>query len=319
MTRIASIMKTLIGLIVAAAFVAAGIFAIRYVLDMGDNMPEIEGQEETEADEGPLEPKPFSAYSWEELAAIATLIEEAPDEASARAIAAQWNLIDEEGRLTTQTRTLELENGLTVDVRLVGVLHDTPSEGGGKAALTFMTSPIDLRSVNGSASSQGGWEGSELRAWLASEALAQFPDELAGRIVSVRKLTNNTGKSDSTASITETDDILWLFSCGEVCGHISWLGDEFGYLSDGADELLNAEGSQYEAFAQAGVDQSSDNASYLIMFYQGAPVAWWYRTPYAFEFLAITDDTFYQVTSSGYASAVNLADAQAGVVVGFCL
>lgn len=314
-------MKALIGLIMSAALVAGGIFAIGRVLDRGGAVPEHAGGGGAGAgtSDDPLEPKPFPAYSWGELAAIAELIEAAPDEDAGRAIAAQWGLVDGEGELTTQTHTLELEGGLSVEVRLVGILHDTASEDGTRAALTFMTSPIDLRSINGSASSQGGWEGSELRTWLSSEALALFPDELAGSIVPVRKPTNNTGKSDSVASITETDDILWLFSCREVCGQISWFEDEFGYLAEGADALLNAEGSQYEAFAQAGIDQGSDDASYLIMSYRGAPVAWWYRTPYAFEYLATTDDAFYQVTSSGYASAANLADTRAGIVVGFCL
>lgn len=321
MDRAASIVRTLIGLIVSVALVGIGILAIRYALDMGSGVPEHESDGETGADEddGSLEARSFSEYSWEELAAIADLIEAAPDDDAGRAIAARWGLIDGEGRLTAQTHALELENGLTVDVRLIGILHDTVSDGGKKAGLTFMTSPIEVRGVNGSASSQGGWEGSELRAWLASEGLARFPDGLAGRIVPVAKLTNNTGKSDAVASVTETSDTLWLLSCREVCGQISWLEDEFGYLSDGADDLLNAEGTQYEAFVQAGVDQGSDDASYLIMFYRGAPVAWWYRTPYAFEYLATTDDTFYQVSSSGYASTANLADAQAGVVVGFCL
>ena len=104
-----------------------------------------------------------------------------------------------------------------------------------------------------------------------------------------------------------------------MCGEITWLSDEFDYLAEDNDSILNAEGEQYEAFVRNGVDQHSDSSSYLIMYYQGKAVPWWYRTPYAFEFMVQTDDAFYQVTSTGYASAVNLADTEAGVVVGFCL
>ena len=100
---------------------------------------------------------------------------------------------------------------------------------------------------------------------------------------------------------------------------INWLEEEFGSLSEGADAMLNAEGTQYEGFRQAGVDQYSDSDPYLILPFRGEDVPWWYRTPYAFEFLAVTDDTFYQVTATGYASATNLADSEAGVSFGFCL
>lgn len=310
--------SSIIGIIFGLAFAAFGIFAVWYVLNTP--APTDGGEEPAVPDEPQsLSAKAFPDYTWDELAQIADLMEAAADEASARSIAREYGLVDAEGRLTEATHRLELDNGILCDVRLVGILHDTSADSGSKAALTFMASPIDVRRVNPTASSAGGWSGSELRAWLASDGVELLPDELAASIVSVRKLTNNTGKASTTDAVTATSDALWLFSCREVCGEISWLEDEFDYLSDGEDALLNAEGTQYEAFASAGVNQYSDSASYLIMFYQGKEVPWWYRTPYGFEYLATTDDTFYQVTSSGYASAVNLANDQAGIVVGFCL
>ena len=263
--------------------------------------------------------KAFPDYTWDELAQIAALMEAASSEGAAREIAREYGLIDSQGNLTAATHQLELDNGLTVDVRLIGVFHDTVAKTGKPAALTFMVSPIDVRRVNAEASSEGGWGACELRAWLANEGIGLLPDDLAASIVTVRKPSNNTGKSDSVDAITTSDDALWLFSCREVCGNITWLEDEFDYLSYGGDALLNAEGEQYEAFAREGVDQNSDSASYLTMYYQGKAVPWWYRTPYSFEYIESEDDAFYQVTSFGYTSAVNLADDTAGVVVGFCL
>ncbi|MCR4871431.1 MAG: DUF6273 domain-containing protein [Atopobiaceae bacterium] len=320
MSKASSIVKTLLGLIIGLAFVGAGVFALLYVLNEEPAAPsEPSGQVEPEPEVDVLEPKSFPEYTWTELGLIADLIEAAPDEASGRAIAQEYGLIDADGHLATSTHLIVIEGGMTVEARLVGILHDTRADGQGRAALTFQVFPIAVRRFNPTASSTGGWQGSELRAWLAQDGMALLPPELSERILPVRKSTDNTGKTDTTSAVTTTDDALWLFSCREVCGEINWLEEEFGYLSDGADAMLNAEGTQYEGFRQAGVDQYSDSDPYLILPFRGEDVPWWYRTPYAFEFLAVTDDTFYQVTATGYASATNLADSEAGVSFGFCL
>ncbi len=309
----------IIGIIASLAFVALGVYAILFVLNDIGAPPAGEGDPGSPEVQQELTVKDFSEYTWDEVAQIAALMEASPDEAQGRDIAAHYGLIESDGSLTSSMHRLELANGVVADVRLVGVFHDIDASTGRKAALTFMVSPIDMRRVNPEASSAGGWAGSELRAWLNGEALELFPDDLVPHIVTVRKTANNTGKTSDVAAVSPVDDTLWLFSCREVCGEITWLADEFDYLSSGEDAMLNAEGTQYEAFIQAGVDQHSDSASYLVMYLQGKAVPWWYRTPYAFEFLATTDDTFYQVTSSGYARAVNVANDQAGIVVGFCL
>ena len=308
--------SSILGIIASLAFVALGVGAILFMLSY--ERPSAPA-DQTPDGPAPIEERTFSEFSWTEIAGIAKEMEQAPDDAAALAIAAGYGLVDEAGAITAQTHQLVLDNGTMCDVRIVGILHDTLSGSGKKAALTFLASPIDMRPINETASSAGGWKESAIRSWLASEGLALFPDELASSVASVQKLTNNSGKSAGDDAISATDDKLWLFSCKEVCGSISWLEDEFGYLSDGADWLLNAEGEQYAGFSSAGVTQHSDASSYLQMLYQGSPVAWWYRTPYSFEYMATTEDTFYQVTSSGFASGVNLANEPAGIVVGFCL
>ena len=314
--RISSIISIIVGLL----FVALGVGAIMFVLNTphassDDSAPDAEPVPVSEE----LVPKPFGDYTWEELGEIAARMEAAPDEAAARAIAQEFGLIADDGSLTLATHVLELDDGTMAEVRLVGVLHDTRPDTGTRAALTFMTSPIAVRRINAEATSAGGWGGSELRAWLSAEGIELFPDDLAGELAPVTKYANNMGKTSSSDDVTSSSDTLWLFSCREVLGDITWLEDEFDYYSDGEDAILNAEGVQYEAFAREGIHQYSDTASYLIMSYHGKAVPWWYRTPYAFEFLAETDDAFYQVTSTGYARAVNLANDEAGIVVGFCL
>ena len=201
MSKASSIVKTVLGLIIGLAFVGAGVFALLYVLNEEPAAPsKPSGQVEPEPEVDVLEPKSFPEYTWTELGLIADLIEAAPDEASGRAIAQEYGLIDADGRLATSTHLIVIEGGMTVEARLVGILHDTRADGQGRAALTFQVFPIAVRRFNPTASSTGGWQGSELRAWLAQDGMALLPPELSGRILPVRKSTDNTGKTDSIAS-----------------------------------------------------------------------------------------------------------------------
>ena len=267
-----------------------------------------------------LVPRAFDEYSWDELAGIARLIEAAGSVDEGRAIAAEYGLIEADGTITTQTRTISLANGVECDVRVVGILHDELADGSGLAGITFATGAIDVQPMNGSAVAAGGWEACELRSWLASDGLALFPQDLAGLIVPVSKATNNVGVTNTSDSVTLTSDALWLFSPREVCGEIDWFADEFGGGFAYMDSVLNAEGQQYEAFAQAGVAASTDPNHVLATTIGGQKCPWWYRSPYPLNANDTSDPgVFYQVMSSGYPSSVGQADVAVGVVVGFCL
>ena len=203
MSKASSIVKTVLGLIIGLAFVGAGVFALLYVLNEEPAAPsKPSGQVEPEPEVDVLEPKSFPEYTWTELGLIADLIEAAPDEASGRAIAQEYGLVDADGRLATSTHLIVIEGGMTVEARLVGILHDTRADGQGRAALTFQVFPIAVRRFNPTASSAGGWKDSELRAWLAQDCMALLPPELSERIVPVRKSTDNTGKTSVRTTVT---------------------------------------------------------------------------------------------------------------------
>ena len=266
-----------------------------------------------------LRPKTFQEYGWDELAEVARTIAAADDP---EAVAAEWGI--EVG----DVRPLALTDGRQASLTVVGIACDERADGEGRAGLTLMTSPVAAQPMNDSDTVEGGWEGSALRAWLAGDGRALLPAELADAVVPVVKSTNNVGKTDDPASVTQTSETLWPFSVREVCGEVSLFVDEYGEEIRGRtdyidyslyDDLLNLEGEQYPYFAEAGVTCSADPSGTLAQTYGGAPSAWWYRSPYPYAFIGEEGAFFYQVMESGYPSTLGYASAPAGVVVGLCL
>lgn len=278
--------------------------------------------EAVEPVEQKLEPKSFDEYSWEELAEVARLVADADSDAQGRATAEKYNVA------VGDTRALPLDDGRAAALTVVGIRADRRSDGAGVAGLTLMASPIAPRPMNDEPSSVGGWEASDLRAWLADEGLELLPDELADAVVAVEKRTNNVGVTADAASVTKTSDRLWLFSASEVCGAPGWFVAEYGeepnpytgYVDFTAyDALLADEGAQYAYFRDAGVTGSSGSSGVLELTYGGAATTWWYRTAYPYSFTGEDASYFYQVMASGYPSTTGLASEPAGVVVGLCL
>lgn len=304
---------TAVALILSLAVVAVGAAALYLVMN---SQP---GTEPSAPQEEALEPKSFSEYDWDELAEVARTIAAADDP---EATAAQWGI--EVG----DVRPLSLSDGRQASLTVVGIACDERADGQGKAGLTLMTSPIATQPMNGSDTAEGGWEGSALRAWLAEDGRALLPSELADAVVTVRKSTNNVGKTDDPDSVTQTEDALWLFSVREVCGDVTLFVDEYGdevrertsYIDYSVyDGLLNLEGEQYPYFADAGVTCSADASGVLAQTYGGTACSWWYRSPYPYAFNGEEGAFFYQVMESGYPATLGYTSAPAGVVVGLCL
>lgn len=275
---------------------------------------------------GVLQKKPLNDYTWSELAEISSRIAAATSDEEGRSIAHEFGLVDDAGKLSDQTKQTKLNETRALDVRLAGIRHDNKSDGTGKAGLTFMTvGALDIRPMNDVATVEGGWEASALRNWLNGDATSMFEKELVGVIVPVNKLTNNVGLTESFDSITETSDKLWVPSVHEVCGDVTWDIEEFrqrrGY--EDVDGLLNAEGDQYEVFAQAGVTGSDAAGGFLSLAASTGPYPWWYRTPYPFEWHNLgptgNDGFFYRVMDSGYPKSIGSPEDPSSVVTCFCV
>lgn len=308
---------TALALVLSALLVVAGALALYLVVT--SSAPEAQHQATPEAS---LERKSFHEYEWGELAEVARIVAGEDSVEDAVSVAAEWGI--EVG----DVRPLPLADGRQATLTVVGIAHDERSDGSGRAGLTLMVSPIAVRPMNGDDTVAGGWEGSDLRAWLSDEAASLLPDELARSVVPVRKATNNVGVSDELASVSETSETLWPFSVREVCGDVTVFVDEYGdeirgrtdYIDYAAyDDLLNLEGEQYAYFAESGVTCSSDPAGTLSLSYGGAVTAWWYRTPYPYAFIGEEGSYFYQVMEGGYPVSLGYAGQGSGVTVGLCL
>ena len=277
------------------------------------------------------------AYTWDELSKISGEIAKASDESAAVEVAKKYHLTTADGKLDgTQTKSIELNNGTQTYVQIAGFYHDEKTNGSGKAGITFIFGDvIAAHAMNTADTSNGGWEASSMRSWLALDGMNMLPNDLKGLIVEVKKYTNNVGGSigydGDSSSITSTSDKLWLFSYMELCGaHAS---DSEDLLDEGAEDdvsvpwyaLYEAEGQEYQLFRDLGVSPWSGDNQILCKPYEkdefgygDGPYAWWERTPYLGNYSEGT--RFLNVTSEGDADGYLSADAyRVGVVPGFCI
>lgn len=275
--------------------------------------PEQEAQTlETESAVSVLE-----GYSWDELSRISTEIAAAENEEAAIEVAKRYELCTSDGRLDgTQMKSVTLADGTQTTVQIVGFAHDNKTEGG-KAGITFIFGDcVGEAPMNGEPTNTGGWESSQMRAYLNGDWRAQLPEDLSAVIVPVDKLANNGEKNgeptEDVSLVTTTSDSLWLFSYAELAGPIS--AEELGGASyEQVADIFNAEGTCYKLFSDMGVI-GDDGNSVLVKNFQGSPSRWWERSPYPWHF-----SYFRQVEFSGWPMGGDSAEFSHGVVPGFCI
>lgn len=248
------------------------------------------------------------AYTWDELAQISDEIGAAGDEAAAIEVAKKYNLCTPEGKLDgTQVKLVTLTNNMTVPVQIVGFAHDDKTAGG-KAGITFMFGDaIAEAPMNQTDTNAGGWEASQMRAYLNGDGMALLPEDLKKVVAPVDKLTNNVGETQDVSAVTTTSDSLWLLSAAELCGSIDW------YSDPSYNAVLNAEGFEYQLFRDMAVDSSNAN-DILVKNYQNSPNFWWERSPGPGG-----SGGFQGVGSGGHPGDIGRAGYSRGVVPGFCL
>lgn len=248
---------------------------------------EEEAEEPAEEEGAELAPRASVAeYSWDELSQVSALIAAAPSDEEAVAIAVEYHLCTEDGKLDgTQTKELELTNGTKVTVAVAGFRHDEKADGSGVAGVTFVT----LGSVGKQAYNPSGdvtaWEDSPLRSWMNQSLMGELPEGLADLIVPVTKATGTP-----SGGLGETSDSMWLLSATELAG-----------LATNGEE-----GSQYQLFSDQGVEGQSSVLKLCDDY-------WWLR--------GLTSDGQWQrtVDKDGSPSSGRNSLYEFDVVAGFCL
>ncbi len=218
-------------------------------------------------------------YSWAELSQISALIADAASDEEGLEIAEQYNLCDADGTLDgTQTKSVTLSDGTTLEMRVAGFRADERADGEGVAGITFIAAnPAVTRAMGSTEVLGNGWVDSELRAWMNGELAASLPEDLSGVVVEVSKRTNTP--PDVGGSQQVTGDTLWIPAYSEVVGP----------LGEGAEfyNSYDSEGDQYQLFSDAGVSWGGDT-SFLAV---GAN--WWLRSPdraSSIRYLSVLDD-----------------------------
>lgn len=299
-------------------------------------------------------------YTWEELSKISAEIAKSSDESSAIDIAKKYNLVNSEGRLDgTQIKTVVFEDGSQRDVQISGFLHDDRSDGG-KAGITFIfKDPLsqgyinwtdadkvyasrnrlsgDVIDLDADYENLGGWTSSQLRECLNNEILNYLPDDLKKNMVSVIKYTNNVKGSRASDTVQSDSDLLWLYSLVELSGN-----DPIFSNSDSTplyyNDVLNAEGSQYQLFKDMKVQIDGDNDILVRVMESGIAYAWVTRSLmpatsyerdgeviFGFDTISSNDrplktDLYYEVSDTGDLSTyIAFPTSRTNIVPGFCI
>ena len=148
------------------------------------------------------------------------------------------------------TWSVKLTNGKTMTYRIIGINHDDLADGSGKAGLTlqFIQALVDGRVATG-----GPWNNSPLRSSLNNgELFNLFPTNYQQKLVPVIKWTNNDNGMSKTASVSKTEDRVFIPSYREL------FGDPVSNLSDYS--WLKNEGERYAKAWKAGMMRTLDNS-----------------------------------------------------------
>lgn len=250
-----------------------------------------------------------AAYSWDELKDIAQEIADSGSDEAAQAVAQKYHLVNDDGKLTGDSKPFTWDDGTAGAVQIAGFYHDDKT-GGGKAGITFITRDClpEKQYMNALASNDGGWELSDLRAMLRESGIEQIPSDVSSKIVAVDKSTNNIGTTADVASVTLTSDELWLYSKTELGGLIA--------SNETYDDVLNAEGTQYQLFADNSVVDKTPNPL-LVKKIDGVDSIWWTRT--TMPHVDTAGSGYFVVLRTGDSDDSSYwADTNYGIVLGFC-
>ena len=201
--------------------------------------------------------------------------------------------------------TVTLNDGKTLEYKIIGINHDELADGSGKAGLSFMTTSTGIKSrMNATNTNSTGWKNSELRAKMNSgEIWNLMPADLQNKIKPVTKLTIDEHGTTSTAP-TSTTDKLFLLSIVEIAPSApsNWHDGDWDKPS-----CLWQEGTQYEAFQGKVLNNTKGNAALISNTY------WWERTNRSYD-----ESSFLYVSDTGDPSDHTLASNVCTVFPVFC-
>jgi len=173
-------------------------------------------------------------------------------------------------------------------MEIVGIDVDDRADGQGKAGLTWISKTLlnTRHKMNDTATTEGGWEVTSMRAYLKNTIKPLIPAEVRNAIVNVTKIssivTNGTMVKDGQ---TTTDDV-WIPSAYEV-------GSSNSYESIGPVYTMKF-----------------NSATNRIKEQNHSAINWWIRS-------ASSTVDFCRINTGGYDSVIDANKVQ-GIALGFC-
>ena len=230
-------------------------------------------------------------YSWDEIAEIA------------KAISNDTSITDDTEAATVTVngveKTLKVGDKTTLDgkkVRILGFNHDELAEPTtaygtstvtGKAGISFeYVDFLTSSEMNSSGTNAGGWKNTKLRGELNGTTYSSLITSYH-----IKKVKKDYIPTYNVASTQQTEDYLWLLSCGEIWDNGFKGGVTRGYA-------ITTEGKQYKYYKMNLGSRSYSSATYIASKPSLSTSAWWWlRSPYG-----STNDRFSTVTSAGSCS-----------------
>ena len=194
------------------------------------------------------------------------------------------------------TKELDMGSEGIITMKLAAMDEDELADGSGKAPMTWVADDL-LRSehnMNTERTNKGGWEASELRAWLRETVLPLMPEDVRKNIREVTKYSFSYEEQKGAAS----RDTIWIPSVREVFP---------GGYADYTDNRREKEGVSY-----TGVF-TDDEARKRSRDSESGAARWWLRSA-SHDF----SHAFCDVNSDGDSDSVR-AYRERSVVIGFCL
>ena len=211
-------------------------------------------------------------------------------------------------------------NSMAIDVFILGFNHNSSKEGA--HLIHFAVGKINGKMValcdgnygdyvgsgfcmNATDTNDGGWRDSYMRSTVLGSTgnpaspqgntlLAALPADLRAVMQKVSKYTDNVGGTNSSGSVTATQDYLWLLSEYEVQGQTPY----------GNDYEKNSQ-QQYDYFKAGNSKIAYKHTS------PGSAVWWWLRSPY-YDY-----SYYFCIVNSDGSAYYYYANFSGGVLAGF--
>ena len=208
------------------------------------------------------------AYTWEEI------------EEMAKAISNDSSITDDTETATVNGKTLKVGQMKKIDgkkVRILGFNHDELAEPSkaygtstatGKAGISFeYVDFLASAGMNSSDTNSGGWASSALRGTLNGTTYSSLITTYH-----IKKVKKDYIPTYNVASTQQTEDYLWLLSCGEI-----W---DNGYSSNYKGYAITTEGKQYKYYKKNLGSTKYDSSNDITKKPSASSLnRWWLRSP----------------------------------------